>query len=228
MAPADKSPLLEHYLTIIDHLPLLSVFLFIYPTILYYREANYVQGSCLFVCMLLRMGYHIPHWKRVIDTVIYDISYLLAMTALHIHLLYTGMSYRNDITSNIILLYLIKQSLWILKDARCPSLLCKTKMPCKNKIATDSPLISHHTKWNIYMFCLLMLNWSLRDVSNPIVVVDFIKGLFWGWYLYYCYNQNKPLWYGVIGDIWKKKMMSRMENLFTRVQMAPFIEDPVD
>jgi hypothetical protein len=226
MAPVDKSPLLEHYLAIIDHLPLLSVSLFIYPTILYYQETDYVQASCLFVCMLLRMGYYIPHWKRIVNTVVYDISYVLVMTALHFHLIYTGMSYRNDITSSIILLYLIKQSFWLLMA----SIELNNIIISKNKIASDSS--SSYTKWNIYMFCLLVLNWSLRDVSNPIVMVDFIKGLFWGSYLCYCYNQNSFIrnqcWHSVVGEIWKNKMKNPLESFFGGVQMAPFIEDPVD
>ena len=155
--------------------------------------------------MLLRIRYKL---SKIIKSALYDALFVLFAILIHINTIYYGLGQRPDITSTLILTLCIYKSASLFIWSETPRLIGTPNM----KITSDI----YYCLWNIYIFILLFLNYMVNNVSHPIIMVDFAKGLFWGFYISYNYYSK------TINDSIVHIIQSHLSNIY----LAPWYHSP--
>lgn len=201
-----------------EYVPLFTALGFLLPATGHYMRSEYYFAACLYIFAALRVGYHLQGWREVITVHApkYDLAHLVFNGLLHLNLFISGVSYRSDKTSLAVLCVCLYRSLTMLwsfstvwdMGARLYDISLKGYF--KDSI------------WDVYMVCLLIMNIKLQDVSGPIGLLDFSKGVFWGACLHYVYCAD-PLDPMLL-------LMTRCQRITNGmrqcVQFAPFIRPP--
>ena len=187
-----------------------TTLLFIIPTALYFKNNDRYQALCLFIFMTLRLGYQISKVYNVVRSIVYDILFMLLGALIHINIMYYGIMHRPDLTSTLILSICLYKSIYVLIWSDLPRSI--------NILERKVSLEAYYSLWNIYIFVLLSLNYLLTNVSNPIMPIDFTKGLFWGIYISYHYYSERKSSINTL----KNYIKGTINSSFSNIQFAPW------
>ena len=164
-----------------------SLLAFLLPMIIHFQRNELFMAYGLVSLMVLRAGFFadkIVSGSRLfyISPSAYNIIYFVNLWILLFGLFYQGIYFRRDISSSVIWLYL----------------LCKvTFYTFKVHLLSADDWGSNiaFVQWDLIVVGVLFANLTLRDISHTIVLVDFIKGAFWGAVLYYFIYHKESLEY---------------------------------
>ena len=181
-------------------LPVYSALALMLPAGTHYCQREYYTAIFLVIFASLRAGYHIDVVMKYVPMNAYHISYVISNALVHFNIIFTGLTYRRDLTTFFMLILAVYQSiilLWRLPEIFDP-----------NGVFKDSG-------WNIYM--VTVLGWNL--MMHKLLPTDavFVKGVFWGAYFWQFYMTSRLYPFGIISDIW-----SQLSEVASFVQFAPF------
>ena len=146
---------------------ILSSLGFLVPAILHYKKNEVLLGFLLALMAMSSLQFHL-FWKLHEGKVKLPVVYLSVLALVYGTLFYQGVLYRPDISSTCMWFVLLVRSAY--KGSRIHYL----------QYRSVSYALYTFMKWNLYLCLLCLGNYYIRDVSQPIVLVDFIKGMFWG------------------------------------------------
>lgn len=172
---------LDHY-QVYECMPIYTVVVLILPAITHYCQQEYYTALFLSLFSMLRAGYHIDMVMSNVSMNAYHMTYVLSNAAVHFNILATGISYRRDLTSTFMLLLAVYESMVMLW--RLPALY-------------DRDGAHKDVRWNIYMGMVLIWNLTMHDMDIAMV---FIKGIFWGAYLWRFYTTKRCYPFGSLSD----------------------------
>jgi len=165
-----------------EWMPIYTVMVLVLPAITHYIQQEYYTAAFLLIFSILRAGYHIGTVMKAVPMNVYHITYVLSNAAVHFNILATGISYRRDLTNIFMLILAVYESLVMLW--RLPALY-------------DRDGVYKDSAWNVYMGAVFMWNLTMHDLGTTIV---FIKGLFWGAYLWRFYTTKRCYPFGTLSD----------------------------
>ena len=171
-----------------EWMPIYTAMILVLPAITHYLQHEYYSAVFLVIFSTLRAGYHVDAVLKVVPMNAYHMTYVLSNAAVHFNILATGISYRRDLTSIFMLILAIYESLVMLW--RLPKLY-------------DRDGVYKDSAWNIYMGMVLLWNLTMHDMGTGAV---FIKGLFWGAYLWRFYTTKRCYPFGSLSDF-RNQMM---------------------
>ena len=148
---------------------------FLLPLMIHFKRNELFMAYTLVLFMILRAGFFINEIVSgshlfYISPAMYNLLYFGNMWALLGSLFYQGIYFRQDISSIVIWSYLLVKIMFYTFEVHLSS-----KWGSNYDFA----------QWDLIGATVLLANLGLRDVSYPIVLVDFVKGMFWGAVLYY-------------------------------------------
>ena len=170
----------QHY--VYEWMPIYTAMILVLPAITHYLQHEYYSAVFLVIFSTLRAGYHVDAVLKVVPMNAYHMTYVLSNAAVHFNILATGMSYRRDLTGIFMLILAVYESLVMLW--RLPKLY-------------DRDGVYKDSAWNIYMGLVLLWNLTMHDMGTGAV---FIKGLFWGAYLWRFYTTKRCYPFGSLSD----------------------------
>lgn len=163
-------------------MPIYTAMLLVLPAITHYFQQEYYTAFFLVLFSTVRAGYHIDAAMKYVHKPTYHIIYVVSNVAIHVNILSTGLSYRRDFTSCFMLLLAVYES--IIKLWRLPAIY-------------DYDGKSKDSEWNIYIGIILVWNIIMHD---PQFASVFVKGLFWGAYLWRFYMTGRFYPFGSLND----------------------------
>jgi len=163
-------------------MPIYTAMMLVLPAITHYLQQEFYTAAFLLIFSTLRAGYHVDAVLKVVPMNAYHMTYILSNGAVHFNLLATGISYRRDLTSIFMLMLAVYESMVMLW--RLPSLY-------------DYSGAHKDVIWNIYMETVLLWNLTMHNMGMGAV---FIKGLFWGAYLWRFYITKRCYPFGSLSD----------------------------
>jgi hypothetical protein len=137
---------------------------FLVPAILHYKKNEVFLGFLLMLMSVCSLQFYLLYKGGFKISLFYISLWILVYGTLF----YQGVIYRPDITSTCIWLLLLVRSAY--KGYKIQHV----------SYSLLSDALHTFMKWNLYLCLLCLGNYYIRDVSQPIVLVDFIKGMFWG------------------------------------------------
>ena len=146
---------------------ILSSLGFLVPAILHYKKNEVFLGFLFALMAMSSLQFHL-FWKLYEDKIKLPVVYLSVLGLVYGVLFYQGVLYRPDISSTCMWFVLLVRSAY--KGYRIHFL----------QYRSVSYALYLFMKWNMYLCLLCLGNYYIRDVSQSIVLVDFIKGMFWG------------------------------------------------
>ena len=148
---------------------------FLLPLMIHFKRNELFMAYTLVLFMVLRAGFFMNEIVSgshlfYISPAVYNLLYFGNMWALLGSLFYQGIYFRQDISSIVMWSYLlVKITLYTFE------------VHLSSKWGSNYDF----AQWDLIVATVLFANLGLRDVSYPIVMVDFVKGMFWGAVLYY-------------------------------------------
>ena len=173
--------LLERH-NIYEWMPIYTAIMLVFPAITHYFQQEYYTAVFLVIFLTLRTGYHIDAVMKAVPMNAYHMTYVLSNAAVHFNILATGISYRPDLTNLFMVTLAVYESLIMLW--RLPALY-------------DRDGAHKDSAWNIYMGTVLLWNLTMHNMGMGAV---FIKGLFWGAYLWRFYKTQRCYPFGTLSD----------------------------
>ena len=146
---------------------LLQSVAFIIPAFIHYWYNEWCMTVALLAFTVQRCIYHIPKYDWLTNHTLFSSLYIITHIAIFSCILWHSLLYRLDITSLCMSLSFIV--FLLVGDLTVHLLSQQTK-------ATDQEFIL----WQSLLFVALFCNLVWRDMSSPVIMSHFIKGVFWG------------------------------------------------
>ena len=190
---------------------------FLLPLMTHFQRNELFIAYALVLFMVFRAGFFMNEIVSgtqlfYLSPSLYKMLYFGNLWVLFGSLFYQGIYFRQDFSSIVIWSYLLSRILLYTFKVHLSSI-------------HDWGSNYDFAQWDIIAVAVLSANLALRDVSNPIVLVDFVKGTFWGAVLYYfMYHKDSPEPPYSLSQclycIWEGCGIPRLDSL--KPQMAPF------
>ena len=194
-----------------------SLLIFLMPLMIHFQRNELFMAYALVSFMVFRAGFYMNEIVSgthllYLSPSLYKMLYFGNLWVLLGGLFYQGIYFRQDFSSIVIWSYLLGKITLYTFNIHLSS-------------TRDWGSNYDFAQWDLIIVATLFGNLALRDVSYPIVLVDFVKGTFWGAVLhYFIYHKEAPeppySLSKCLYCIWEGCGIPRLDSL--KPQMAPF------